>query len=140
MQDTSKITATRCLERMREDDKLVSAFGIELMECRPGYGKAVMPLDTRQVNGVGIAHGGAIFALADIAMALAANSDGTLALTLNANISFLKAGTRAPFTAEAREVSASSKVAHYEVTVTDAAGEAVARLSGIAYKKPSASL
>lgn len=141
MSDNAKISAAaHCLERMREDDKLVSAFGIELLECRPGYGKAVMPLDTRQLNGAGIAHGGALFALADIAMALAANSDGALALTLNASISFLKAGSVAPFTAEAREVSASSRVAHYEVLVTDGNGEAVARLHGIAYKKLQASL
>lgn len=128
-------SADACLELLRSGDKLAQNLGIELLECRKGYGKAVMPMDSRHLNAAGILHGGAIFTLADVALALVANSDGVLGLTLGANISFFKAGKHAPFTAIARETSASSKVAHYEVTVTDAAGEAIAKLNGMAYKK-----
>lgn len=129
-----------CMTRMNEGDQILHGLGIELVECRPGYGKAIMPLDTRQINGAGIAHGGAIFSLADITMAMAANAGGGLALTLNANISFFKAGEHGPFTAEAVEVSASSKIANYDVFITDAHGELVAKLSGTAYKTHSRSL
>lgn len=133
-------SASVCMARMNAGDQILRGLGIELVECRPGYGKAVMPLDSRQINGAGIAHGGAIFSLADITMAMAANAGGGLALTLNANISFFKAGEYGPFTAEAVEVSASSKIAAYEVSVTDARGELVAKLSGTAYKKHSQQL
>lgn len=128
-------SARICMERMNRDDQILRGLGIELLECRPGYSKTRMPLDTRQVNGAGIAHGGAIFSLADIAMGLAANGGGGLSLTLSAGINFFKAGKHGPFTAEAVEINASSKIANYEVSVTDAQGDLVAKLTGIAYKK-----
>lgn len=103
--------ARACMEHIRTEDQMAVTLGIEPVECRPGYGKAVMPLETCQCNGAGIAHGGAIFTLADIALALAANADGRLALTLNASISFLNPGTKGPLTAEATEISASSLIA-----------------------------
>lgn len=124
-----------CMEILRKGDMLVKALGIELLESRPGYGKAMMPLDGRQANSVGIAHGGALFTLADVAMALAANNDGKLALTLSGGISFFRPGEHGPLTAEAHEISGSSKVGHYEVAVTDARGELIANFRGIAYKK-----
>lgn len=137
MQGKNNLTenARICMERMNAGDQLLRLLGIKLVECRPGYGKAVMPLDERQLNAAGLPHGGALFSLADIALAMAANCDGGLAVTLSANISFFKSSQAGPFTAEAREVSSSSKVSNYEVLITDATGEAVCNFTGIAYKK-----
>ena len=137
MQNSDAIaqTAKLCMEHISAHDQMAIMLGIEPVDCRPGYGKAIMPLDTRQCNGAGIAHGGAIFSLADIALALAANADGRLSLTLNASISFLNPGQNGPLTAEATEISASSKVAHYEIVVTDALGKPIAHCHGMAYRK-----
>lgn len=133
-------SARACMERINAGDQLLKHLGVELVECRPGYGKAVMPLDSRQLNAAGMAHGGAIFSLADIVMALAANNGGQLAVTLSANIAFLKASPHGPYTAEAREIGASSKVSNYEVCVTDAEGQLVAKMQAIAYKKHAQTL
>lgn len=130
-----KVDFKQVMQKIKTEDRLAVTLGIEPVECRSGYGKAVMPLNGNQCNGAGIAHGGAIFSLADIAMALAANSHGYLALTLNSSISYINPGKHGPLTAEAVEVGVSSKVAHYEVNVTDASGVCVARMHAIAYRK-----
>ncbi|MBN2468316.1 MAG: hotdog fold thioesterase, partial [Deltaproteobacteria bacterium] len=84
---------------------------------------------------VDIAHGGAIFTLADLAFAVAANSHGTVAVAVSVTISFLKAVTGGTVTAEAREVSLNPKLASYSVTVTDENGTVIALFQGMAYRK-----
>ena len=123
------------VEYIKEHDQVLKALGIEPVECRPGYARTRMALDGRQANSVGIAHGGALFSLADLALALAANAHGRLALTLNLFISYLAPGVNGPFEAEAVEVSSSSKVANYEIKVRDADGMVVALCQGLVYKK-----
>lgn len=123
------------LEYIKKHDQVAKNLGIEPLEARPGYGKAMMPLDDRQCNSAGIAHGGAIFSLADLAIALASNSEGYLALTLNTSITYLKPGLVGPLTAEAVEIGRASRVFHYEITVRDGNNEIIAHCHGTAYKK-----
>lgn len=123
------------MDHIKSRDQLAVYFDIEPKECRPGFGSATMPLDKRHLNGVGTAHGGAIFTLADIALALAALSHGNLALTLSISISYIKPGKIGPLVAEAREISASGRVSHFEVEVRDGEKNIVAHCHGMAYHK-----
>jgi len=100
-------------------DTFARHMGIEMVELKPGYAKAVMPLEAPQQNGVGLAHGGAIFGLADVAFGGASNSSGNVALGIVSSINYMAAGTTGPLTAEARELRRSSKLGHYEVLVFD---------------------
>ena len=50
-------------------DPFARHMGIELLEVGPEHGVAIMPLDERHRNGMGHAHGGAIFALVDMTFA-----------------------------------------------------------------------
>jgi acyl-CoA thioesterase len=52
-------------------------MGISVDELRPGYARASMTLAPWMVNVHGTAHGGMLFALADVAFAAASNSHGT---------------------------------------------------------------
>jgi acyl-CoA thioesterase len=74
-----------------KNDRFAEHLGIELLEVSKGQAKAKMEIKDHHLNGVNIAHGGAIFSLADLAFAVASNSHKTIALAINANISFLKA-------------------------------------------------
>ncbi len=123
------------MEHIKSCDQMAIYLGIEPLECSDGYGKASMPLDKRHLNGTGIAHGGAIFSLADVALALAALSHGNMAVTLNLNISYINPGKQGPLLAEAKEISASSRISHYEIIIRDAAGQIAAHCSGMAYHK-----
>ncbi|MFH0921501.1 MAG: hotdog fold thioesterase [Fibrobacterota bacterium] len=117
-------------------DRFAKANGITLVEIKPGYARAVLKAEERHLNGVDTVQGGALFTLADLAFAAAANSHGTVAVALNVNISFLKAGLSGQtFTAEARENSKSSKIGSYTVEVRNEKNELAALFQGTAFRK-----
>ena len=94
-----------------------------------------MTLHADHLNAVGTTHGGAIFTLADFTFAVAANSHGTMAVTINANISFMKVAATGTLWAEAREISKNSKIGSYIVEVKDDNGDLVAQFQGLAYRE-----
>ncbi len=94
-----------------------------------------MALQPFHLNGLSIAHGGALFTLADFAFALASNSHGTVAVAVNASISIMKATTEGTLWAEAREVSKNHRLGTYTVEIRDDAGDLVALFQGLAYWK-----
>jgi acyl-CoA thioesterase len=117
-------------------DKFARTVGIELLEVREGSAKARMKLRREHLNGVATGHGGAIFTLADFAFAAAVNSHGTVAVAINADVSFIKAVTEGDvLTAEAKEIALNPKLAVCAVKVTDQSGEIVASFQGTAYRK-----
>ena len=123
------------IKNFLKKDQFAKHNAIELQDVSKGSAKAVMTIQPEHLNGVGIVHGGAIFTLADFAFAAASNSHGTVAVAINANISFVKAATGGTLTAEAKEVSINPKIATYTVQVTDDAGDLVASFQGMVYRK-----
>ncbi|MGD8542563.1 MAG: hotdog fold thioesterase [Desulfobacteraceae bacterium] len=120
-----------------KNDRFAGSVGIELLDVSEGSARARMKIREDHLNAVNIVHGAAIFTLADLAFAVASNSHGTVAVAVNANISFLKAadrGTRVLF-AEAREVSRNFKLASYTVRVTDDQDALIAIFQGMVYRK-----
>jgi len=116
-------------------DRYAAHSGIELLEVTPGGARARMKLQPFHFNGLGTAHGGAIFTLADFVFAAACNSHGTVAVAVNASISIMKATTAGTLLAEAREVSKNFKLGNYTVEIKDEAGEIIALFHGLAYRK-----
>lgn len=122
-------------EEFMQKDKFAQHTGIELLEMSPGRAKARMKIREEHKNGMGVAHGGAIFTLADLVFAAASNSHGIPALAINVSISYLKKLTEGILTAEASEVSLNPKLACYTVEVRDETGELVAIFQGMVYRK-----
>ncbi|MGA8180988.1 MAG: hotdog fold thioesterase [Desulfobacterales bacterium] len=124
------------VKKFFENDRFADHVGIELLEVSKGRAKAKMEIKEHHLNGVNIAHGGAIFSLADLAFAVASNSHRTVALSINVSISYLKASVAgATLIAEANEVSLNPKLATYEVRVTDQANDLIAIFLGTVYRK-----
>jgi acyl-CoA thioesterase len=95
-----------------------------------------MPLRGSHLNGVASGHGGVIFSLADFVFAAAVNSHGTIAVAINANISYIKAVREGDvLTAEANEVALHPKLAVCSVMITDQGNDIVASFQGTAYRK-----
>jgi len=84
--------ARACAEAMWADDRASRALGMTLDFVRPGHARMSMIVREAMVNGHGICHGGFIFALADSAMAFAANSHGERAVAQHATITYLRPG------------------------------------------------
>lgn len=117
-------------------DALARHMGIQLLEMKPGYARATMKVTPELLNGEGLAHGGAIFCLADLAFAAAGNAHGPLALALNVNINFLKAALPdSTLTAVAREVNLTRKTGLYRLEVRDENDELIALAEGLAYRR-----
>jgi acyl-CoA thioesterase len=109
-------------------DKLVRHLRITIEEARKDYAKVTMPITEHHKNGLGMAHGGAIFSLADVAFGAAANADAkTFVVSLNTTIEFLRPGKTGPLTAEARIVRSGQHIVSYDVEIFDFSGELIAK-------------
>lgn len=125
----------------REKDRFAAFVGIELVELRAGYALATMAVQAHHFNGVGMVHGGAMFALADFAFAAASNSHGLAAVGIQVNVAYLKAVQQCVLLrAEAKEESCNKKLGQYTVRITDPEGDLVALMTGMVYRKPVALL
>jgi len=117
------------------NDRFAEHVGIELLEIGTGRARAQLKIDERHLNAVGVAHGAAIFSLADLVFAVASNSHGTVALGVNVAVSFMKGARRGVLTAEAEEVSLNPKLATYVIRVTDESDNLIALMQGTVYRK-----
>jgi len=121
-------------QRLR-NDQFAALSNIELLSVSPGRATARMTLHPRHLNGIGTVQGGAIFTLADFAFAAASNSHGTVAVAVNASITFMKAATTGTLWAEARELAKNFKIGTYSVEIKDDQGDLIAQFQGLAYRK-----
>ena len=120
---------------IRENDRLGKLLGVELTEVSEGRAVAVLKVEDQHLNAADVVHGGTIFALADIALAAASNSYGNVALLTNGNIVVFHATEKGDtLRAKAKEISASRRLAHYRVKVTNGAEEQVAVYNATVYK------
>jgi acyl-CoA thioesterase len=117
------------------NDRFAAHAGIELVEAADGHARARMTLQPQHWNGLGTVHGGALFTLADFAFAAACNSHGTVAVAIDANITFIKAAVSGTLTAHARELARNFKLGSYSVEIRDDSGDLVAQFQGLAYRK-----
>ena len=129
-------TERAALAAFMRGDKFAARLGIELLEMRPGYARAALTVEPHMVNGHNLPHGGAIFTLADFAFAVACNAHGRTAVALSMDIHFLSvAAVGEKLIAEAAEENLSRRTGLYRMTVTTEAGQKIAELHGMAYRK-----
>jgi len=120
---------------LSNNDAFGQQVGIELLDVAKGQAKAKLEITDRHFNSFGTVHGGAIFALADVVFAVAANSHGPVAVAINVSISYVKAVTGGTLYAEAEELSLNPKLGTYCVRVTNDAGDLIATFHGMVYRK-----
>jgi acyl-CoA thioesterase len=111
-------------------------FAIRLVDIDDGYSKVEMKFTSDMENILGMAHGGAIFALIDEAFETASNSHGTIAVALNMNITYVSSPPSGSIlTAEAREFSRTQKTAGYDIKVKDEKNNLIASCQALVYRK-----
>lgn len=117
-------------------DLFASDAGIAIEQVEPGYAVTSMKIEARHLNAGGVAQGGAIFTLADLAMAAAANAHGILSFSIQSDIRFLESAMEGDtIRAEARERLLKRNIAHYSATITGDGGKVIAIVDGILYRK-----
>ena len=117
-------------------EPFAKAMKINLIELDLGYSLVEMAYEPSQMNNIyDRAHGGALFALIDEAFETASQTDGTIAVALNVNVTYVsspQAGVK--LRAEAKRISQTKKTAGYDIRVSDAAGNLIATCSALAYR------
>jgi acyl-CoA thioesterase len=135
-QDEDRNTAQAVARFMSDRDQFARHLGIELLELRPGYSRVRVSLEPYMVNGLGLAHGAVIFAVADFAFAAACNSYGTVAVALSMDVHFISSpGPGALLFGEAKEIRRGRRTGLYHLAVRDEQGNLIADLHGMAYRK-----
>jgi acyl-CoA thioesterase len=122
------------IENVAEKDRFAKLIGIHIIDVSAGSAKAEMEVSDHHLNGLDLVHGGAIFTLADMALAAAVNSQGIDAVAINLSITFLKSVSSGKLSAQASEISLSRSFGTYAIEVTDENGQKVASLQGTAYR------
>jgi len=119
-----------------KNDRFAANAGVELMEIREGYSKARLVITAEHLNAGGRTQGGALFTLADLALAAAANSHGTLAFSLSSNITFLRGSEPGDVLyAEARERYIGRSTGYYQIDVTNQEGKLIATFESSVFRK-----
>jgi len=119
-----------------DNEAFASKFGVRLLEVSDGYSKVEMKFRPDMENLFGLAHGGALFALIDVAFETASNSHGIMAVALNMNVTFVASPQRGSILrAEAREISLTRKTASYEIKVRDDRENLIATCMALVYRK-----
>lgn len=93
-----------------------------------------MHIKSHHRNAAGTVMGGAIFTLADFAFAVASNHEKIGTVSLNANITFLRASKGDKLIATAECVRDGRTTCYYRVSVTDNTGVLIAEITTSGYK------
>ncbi len=107
-------------------------LGMRIVETGPDFAIVAMTLGARHLNGFDIAHGGAIFALADTAFAHACNSENIVTVAQQCQVNFLKPGKAGDtLTATAHGRARSGRSGLYDVTIATEEGIVIAEFRGM---------
>lgn len=127
--------AKMIFEKMYAKDRFSQWLGIELVEIGVGSSTLKMTVREEMLNGMGIAHGGITYSLADSAFAFASNSRGKKAVSIETSINHVVALKEGEvIVAEATEESVSNKTGVYRIIVSKLDGEKVAVFKGMVYR------
>lgn len=108
----------------------VDHCGIEAVAFDGASTRLTVTIGPEHLNNLGIAHGGLLATVLDVAMGTAARQTiGHPVMTLDMTTSFLQPG-EGRLTAEGRVLRAGRSIVFCEAAITNEAGELVARASG----------
>jgi acyl-CoA thioesterase len=126
------------LEKVNVDDAFAKIVGMRVVELSPGYAKALMNVTDDHVNLFRMAHGGAIFSVADHACEAAGNSFGEPAVAIQNNMHFLSPGNpNDRLEATARVVHRTRRIGLVEAVVRNQRQEILAQCHQVIYFKGS---
>ena len=111
------------------------ACGCEVLEAARGHAVCAFTIGPRHLNAQGHVMGGAIFTLADFALAIACNIGENPTVSVQNSIEFLSVarGTRLVATAEADK--SGRNLGFYTVDVTDELGTKVAHMTATCFRR-----
>ncbi|MGN0035534.1 MAG: PaaI family thioesterase [Coriobacteriales bacterium] len=123
------------IERIRayfHDDRFATgACGAVVDEVGDGYAVCSCDIDSRLFNAQGHVMGGALFTLADFALAVASNAGCPDSVSVSSNIDFYTVARGKKLIARAEADRSGRRLGFYSVLISDELGTRVARMQAV---------
>lgn len=117
-------------------DPMARFLGIEVEEVREGYARVSVTVKPEYLNAVERAHGIIIFSVIDQALAVASNSTGMIAVSINTTVNYVAAAIDGEkIFAEAVPVNVGKKVSVWRIEVRGTGDKLIATADGLTYHK-----
>lgn len=121
---------------LNSTDHFAAHTGCAITEVDDTHAVAEMRVTKDHLNGGHVCQGGALFTLADLAIAALVNYQGQLTFGINNSILFVSSAQEGDLLrAEAVSVSKHPKIPAVEVRVTNQDGRLICHVTGMGYRK-----
>ena len=136
MKEVSKEVLKNIFDKVNTNDTFARLIHMNLVEIQPGFARSTLPITDQMVNIYQMAHGGAIFSVADQACEAAGNSFGERAVALQHNNHFLAPGRSGDILeARAKVTNRSNRIGLIEFEVRNQEGLLLAMGQQLIYFK-----
>lgn len=132
----TKIIDMDIKEILNRTDRFAANAGCQLIEVDEHHAVAVMMVTESHLNGGNVCQGGALFTLADLAIAALMNNGGQLTFGISNSMMFVSSARLGDtLRAEAVCVIDHHKIPAVEVRVTNQEGKLICHVTGMGYRK-----
>ena len=123
-------------ELLNQTDRFAANAGCRLTEVDDQHAVAEMVVTGEHLNGGHVCQGGALFTLADLAIAALMNHSGQLTFGISNSMMFVSNAKEGDtLRAEAIQVMNHPKIPSVEVRVTNQNGQLICHVTGMGYRK-----
>ena len=123
-------------ELLNKTDRFAANAGCKITEVDEHHAIAEMTVTHEHLNGGNVCQGGALFTLADLAIAALMNQHGELTFGISNNIMFVSSAKEGDqLKAEATYVTDHHKIPSVEVNVTNQDNKLICHVTGMGYRK-----
>ncbi len=123
-------------ELLNRTDRFAAQAGCKITEVDAQHAVAEMTVTAEHLNGGQVCQGGALFTLADLAIAALMNHQGQLTFGISNSIMFVSSAKEGDvLRAEATQVCDHPKIPSVEVRVTNQDNRLICHVTGMGYRK-----
>lgn len=123
-------------EILNTTDRFAAGAGCRVTEVDATHAVAEMTVGKEHLNAGGVCQGGALFTLADLAMAALMNCQNNLTFGISSNVMFVSSAAEGDcLRAEAVPVNDHRRIPSVEVRVTNQDGKLICHVTGMGYRK-----
>ena len=123
-------------ELLNRTDRFAANAGCRITEVDSDHAVAEMVVTEKHLNGADVCQGGALFTLADLAIAALLNGQGQLTVGISNNILFVASAKEGDLLrAEAVSICDHHKIPSVQVRVTNQEGRLICHVTGLGYRK-----
>ena len=109
--------------------------GVEILEASAGHAKCMLRLRPNHMNCLGVPMGGAIFTLADFALAIASNTGENPSVSVSSTIEYLSASKGTCLVATCDADKSGRRLGFYTTDITDDTGRRIARVAATVFRE-----